>query len=51
MLRLKDYFRFHYRLQSVSPRELHELIREVQPLLRSPSGVKFTLGVDPLNML
>jgi primosomal protein N' (replication factor Y) len=51
VFRLKDYFRFHYQLQSVSPRELHELIREVQPLLRPPSGVEFTLDVDPFNML
>ena len=50
VFRLKDYFRFHYQMQSVSPRELHELIREVQPLLRSPSGVEFTLDVDPFNM-
>jgi len=50
VFRLKDYFRFHYQLQSVSPRELHELIREVQPLLRPPSGVEFTLDVDPFNM-
>ena len=51
VFRLKDYFRFHYQLQSASPRELHELIREVQPLLRPPSGVEFTLDVDPFNML
>ena len=50
VFRLKDYFRFHYQMQSISPRELHELIREVQPLLRPPSGVEFTLDVDPFNM-
>jgi primosomal protein N' (replication factor Y) len=51
VFRLKDYYRFHYQLQSPSPRELHELIRAVQPLLRPPAGVEFTLDVDPFNML
>src|SRR5262249_47747130 len=51
VFRLKDYFRYHYQLQSPSPRELHELIREVWPALRPPAGVEDTLDVDPFNML
>ena len=48
MFRLKDYFRFQ--LQSARPRELHELTREAWPTLHPPSGVEFTLDVDPFNM-
>ena len=51
VFRLKDYFRFHYQLQSVSPAVLHQLIRQVLPTLRPPVGVEFTLDVDPYNML
>ena len=50
VFRLKDYFRFHFQLQSASPRELHELTREAWPTLHPPSGVEFTLDVDPFNM-
>ena len=51
VFRLKDYFRFHFQLQSSSPGELHRLIREVWPTLRPPSGVELALDVDPYNML
>jgi hypothetical protein len=30
---------------------LHQLLRAVLPAQRPPSGVEFTLDVDPLNML
>jgi primosomal protein N' (replication factor Y) len=51
VFRLKGYYRFHFQLQSVSPAALHQLLRAVLPTLRTPSGVEFTLDVDPLNML
>jgi primosomal protein N' (replication factor Y) (superfamily II helicase) len=51
VFRLKDYFRFHYQMQSASPAELHELVRETWPLLHPPSGVECTIDVDPFNML
>ncbi len=50
VFRLKDYFRYHFQLQSSSPGELHRLIREVWPTLRPPSGVELALDVDPYNM-
>jgi primosomal protein N' (replication factor Y) len=50
VFRLKDYFRYHFQLQSSSPGELHRLIREVWPTLRPPSGVEVALDVDPYNM-
>lgn len=51
VFRLKDYYRFHFQLQSPSPGELHRLLREVMPTLRAPSGVEMALDVDPYNML
>jgi primosomal protein N' (replication factor Y) len=50
VFRLKDYYRFHFQLQSASPGELHKLIREVWPTFRPPSGVELALDVDPFNM-
>jgi primosomal protein N' (replication factor Y) len=51
VFRLKGYFRFHFQLQSPSAAVLHQLLRAVVPFVRPPSGVEFTLDVDPLNML
>jgi primosomal protein N' (replication factor Y) len=51
VFRLKNYFRFHFQLQSPSPAVLHQLLRAVLPTLRCPSGVEITVDVDPLNML
>ena len=51
MFRLKGYYRFHFQLQSPSAGALHELVRAVMPSARPPSGVEFTLDVDPFNML
>jgi primosomal protein N' (replication factor Y) len=51
VFRLKGYHRFHFQLQSASAATLHQLLREVVPLVRVPSGVEFTIDVDPLNML
>jgi len=51
VFRLKNYFRFHFQLQSASAASLHQLLRAVTPVVRVPSGVEFTIDVDPLNML
>jgi primosomal protein N' (replication factor Y) len=51
VFRLKGYFRYHFQLQSPSAAGLHQLLRAVLPTTRSPSGVEFTLDVDPFNML
>lgn len=51
VFRLKGYYRFHFQLQSPSPGVLHQLLRAVLPSLRTPTGVEYTLDVDPLNML
>jgi primosomal protein N' (replication factor Y) len=51
VFRLKNYYRYHFQLQSPSAASLHQLLRAVVPAVRPPSGVEFTLDVDPFNML
>jgi primosomal protein N' (replication factor Y) len=51
VFRLKGYFRHHFQLQSASAGALHQVLRAVLPALRPPSGVEFTLDVDPFQML
>jgi primosomal protein N' (replication factor Y) len=51
VFRLKGYYRYHFQLQSPSPGALHQVLRAVLPTLRAPSGIEFTLDVDPFNML
>jgi primosomal protein N' (replication factor Y) len=51
IFRLKGYYRFHFQLQSPSAGTLHRLLRGVLPLMRPPTGVEFTVDVDPFNML
>jgi primosomal protein N' (replication factor Y) len=49
--RLNTYYRYHFQLQSASPRVLHEVLREVLSVARPPSNVEFQVDVDPFNML
>jgi primosomal protein N' (replication factor Y) len=49
--RLNGYYRYHFQLQSASPRLLHEVLREVLSVARTPSNVEFQVDVDPFNML
>jgi primosomal protein N' (replication factor Y) len=51
VFRLKGHFRYHFQLQSPSPAVLHKVLRAVLPTMNAPSGVEFTLDVDPFNML
>jgi primosomal protein N' (replication factor Y) len=51
VFRLKGYYRYHFQLQSPRPGALHQVLRAVLPAQRPPSGVEFTLDVDPFNML
>jgi primosomal protein N' (replication factor Y) (superfamily II helicase) len=51
VFRLKGYYRFHFQLQSPSAAQLHQVLRQVLPAVHAPSGVEFTLDVDPFNML
>ena len=49
--RLKNYYRHHFQLQSPSPGYLHQVLRQVVPTVRLPSGVELTIDVDPQDML
>ena len=51
VFRLKGNYRYHFQLQSPGPATLHQILRAVLPTLRTPSGVEFTLDVDPFDML
>jgi primosomal protein N' (replication factor Y) len=51
VFRLKGYYRFHFQLQSASAGLLHQILRQVLPTSRPPSGVEFTLDIDPYSML
>jgi primosomal protein N' (replication factor Y) len=51
VFRLKGYYRFHFQLQSPSSALLHQLLRNVLPVVRPPSGVDLTVDIDPLDML
>jgi primosomal protein N' (replication factor Y) len=51
IFRLKGYYRYHFQLQSASAAALHQVLRAVTPAVHPPSGVEFTIDVDPLNML
>jgi len=51
VFRLKGYYRFHFQLQSASSATLHQVLRAMLPTLRPPTGVEFTLDIDPFQML
>jgi primosomal protein N' (replication factor Y) len=51
VFRLKGYYRYHFQLQSPSPGALHQVLRAALPSLRTPSGIEFTIDVDPFQML
>ena len=51
VFRLKGYYRFHFQMHSASSAALHEVLRAVLPTVRVPSGVEYTVDVDPLSML
>jgi primosomal protein N' (replication factor Y) len=51
VFRLKNYFRFHFQLQSASAAVLHRVLRDVLGVMRVPSKVEFQLDIDPYNML
>jgi primosomal protein N' (replication factor Y) len=51
VFRLKNYYRFHFQLQSPSSATLHQVLRKVVPAVRTPSGVELTIDIDPQDML
>jgi primosomal protein N' (replication factor Y) len=51
VFRLKNYFRFHFQVQSPDSGVLHTVLREVLAVAKPPSNVEFQVDVDPFNML
>lgn len=51
VFKLKGYFRYHFQLQCPSAAILHQVLRGVLRLTRTPQNVEFTVDIDPFNML
>ena len=51
MFKLKNYYRFHFQVQSPSSGALHDAIRTAIAIPKPLSGVEFQIDVDPYNML
>jgi primosomal protein N' (replication factor Y) len=51
IFRLKNYYRFHFQLQSPSSAALHQVLRSVIPTVRPPHGVDLTVDIDPQDMI
>ena len=51
VFKLKNYFRFHFQVQSESSGSLHDLIRLAIAMVKPVSGVEYQIDVDPYNML
>jgi len=51
VFKLKNFYRFHFQVQSASSGALHDCIRTVLAIAKPPSGVEFQVDVDPYNML
>ncbi len=49
--RLNGLFRFHFQLQSQNAGILHQILREVLSVVRTPSGVEYQIDIDPYNMM
>jgi len=51
VFRLKGYYRFHFQLQSASSAYLHQILRQVLPVVKLPAGVELSLDIDPQDMM
>jgi primosomal protein N' (replication factor Y) len=51
VFKLKNYYRFHFQVQSESSGVLHDVIRAAVAIPKPISGVEFQIDVDPYNML
>ncbi len=51
VFRLKGYYRYHFQLQSSSSAYLHQVLRQVLPVVKLPRDVQLTVDVDPQDML
>ncbi len=51
VFRLKNFYRFHFQLQSESSGMLHDVLRTVLAVAKPPSNIEFQVDVDPYNMM
>jgi primosomal protein N' (replication factor Y) len=51
LFRLKNFYRYHFQLQSANAQALHEVLRAVLGRARPPAGVDVAVDIDPLSML
>jgi primosomal protein N' (replication factor Y) len=51
VFRLKNFYRFHFQVQSEASGVLHEVLRAALATARPPSGVEFQVDIDPYSML
>jgi primosomal protein N' (replication factor Y) len=51
VFKLKNFYRFHFQLQSAQSGRLHEVLRDVLAVAKPPHGVEFQVDVDPYNLL
>ncbi len=49
--KLNDHYRFHFQLQCASSERLHEVLREVLSVAKTPNKVEYQVDIDPLSML
>ena len=51
VFKLKNYYRFHFQLQSENSGHLHQVLREVLTVAKVPHGGEYQVDVDPCSML
>ena len=51
VFKLKNFYRFHFQLQSASSGHLHQVLREVLATVKVPSNVEYQVDIDPFNMM
>lgn len=51
VFRLKNYFRYHFQLQSARSGQLHQVLRSVMQSVPPMRGVELTVDVDPQDMM
>jgi primosomal protein N' (replication factor Y) len=51
VFRLKNFYRFHFQVQSENSAVLHEVLRTVVAVAKPPGGVEFQVDIDPYSML
>jgi primosomal protein N' (replication factor Y) len=51
LFKLKNFYRYHFQLQSNSSAALHDVLKQGLGKIKTPKGVDLSVDVDPLSML